>query len=321
MADPGGAARRTVETNGIRMHLAEQGRGPLVVLCHGFPELWYSWRHQLPALAEAGYHAVAPDQRGYGRTDAPEDIDQYDIEHLTGDLIGLLDDLGEQRAVFVGHDWGAIVVWAMPLLHPDRVAAVAGMSVPFIPRTPLPPVQLIEMAAGDTFHYIVYFQEPGPADRELSRDPGTTLRRIIASISGDAPPGSFHRIPKEGGRYLDQLAEPDHLPGWLSPDDLDFYVDEFSRTGFTGGLNWYRNFDRNWELMEATAGVRVQQPALFVAGDRDPVLRMSPPEVMQGWVEDLRGAVLVPGAGHWVQQERPDEVNAALLDFMRGLPR
>src|SRR5437016_1596346 len=170
---------RTVRTNGINLHVAEQGQGPAVVLCHGFPELWFSWRHQLPALAAAGYHAIAPDQRGYGETDRPADVRQYDIEHLTGDLVGLLDALGEERAVFVGHDWGAIVVWHLAVSAPERVEAAVGMSVPFVPRSPVPPTELMKALAGDRFLYILYFQKPGLADQELARDPRDALLRMF----------------------------------------------------------------------------------------------------------------------------------------------
>ena len=303
------------------MHVAEQGEGRPVILCHGFPELWYSWRHQLPALADAGYHAVAPDQRGYGLTDRPAAVTSYDIVNLAGDLVGLLDALGEERAVFVGHDWGALVVWHLALAAPGRVEGVAGMSVPFVPRTPVPPTELFRAVAGDTFFYILYFQEVGPADRELAGDPRRTIARVLWSVSGDAPKGALRRLPREGTGYLDGLSDPpSQLPAWLTERDIDLYASEFSRTGFTGALNWYRNLDRNWALTEPMAGAKVAAPALFVAGERDPVLRMTPPEVMEGWVPDLRGSVVIPGAGHWIQQERPREVNRALRAFLAGLP-
>lgn len=305
---------RTVAANGISMHLAETGAGPPVVLCHGFPELAHSWRHQLPALAAAGYHAVAPDQRGYGRTDVPKEVEAYDIVHLTGDLLGLLDGLGEDRAVFVGHDWGAIVVWALALIAPERVRAAVGMSVPFTPRTPVPPTELFEALSRGGFFYILYFQAVGPADRELGSDPRRTMARILCG------PAFAHRtLPREGTGLLDTIGDPEELPPWLTEEDLEHYATEFARTGFTGALNWYRNLDRNWELMESHAEAKVTVPALFVAGEKDPVLKMIAPEIMDGWVTDLRGSILVPGAGHWVQQERPDEVNRHLLEFLSGL--
>ena len=315
---PASITHRTIETNGITMHVAEAGEGPLVVLCHGFPELWFSWRHQLTALAEAGYHVVAPDQRGYGRTDAPAAVEAYDIDHLTGDMVGLLDALGEERAVFVGHDWGAPVVWGLALRAPERVRAVAGLSVPATPRGPMAPTQLMKQLFTDTFFYILYFQEPGVADAELGQDAEKTLRGFLWTISGDAPPGAWKVLPKGTG-FLDSLTDTDQLPPWLSQDDLDVMSTEFARTGFTGGLNWYRNYDRNWELGAALDGRTIDVPALFIAGERDPVLLMAPPSLMEGYVTDLRDSVILPGAGHWIQQERPTEVNAALLAFLGSI--
>ena len=301
------------------MHVVEQGEGPPVILCHGFPELAYSWRHQLTALAEAGYRAIAPDQRGYGRTDVPEPVEDYDIEHLTGDLVGLLDELGEERAVFVGHDWGAIVVWQLAVMAPERVAGVAALSVPFVPRTPVPPTQLMAAVAGDTLFYIVYFQEVGPADQELNREPRATVANMMWAFGGEAPRGTTRRVPRDGSGYLDQFTGPPRMPSWLTQKDLDVYAGEFGRTGFTGALNWYRNFDRNWELTERFADARVEVPALYVAGERDPVLRMTPPAVMDGWLADPRGQLLLPGVGHWTQQEDPEGVNRALLEFLRDV--
>ena len=311
---------RSVRTNGIDMHVAEAGEGPPVVLCHGFPELWYSWRHQLPALAEAGYHAVAPDQRGHGDTDAPDDAAGYDILHLSDDLLGLLDALGAEQAVFVGHDWGSPVVWHLAQRVPERVAGVVGMSVPFTPRGPMPPTQLFKAVFGDTFFYILYFQEPGVADAELAADPERTLRSFYWTISGDAPDGTFKVLPRQGTGFLDTLGEPSEPPAWFTADDLAVYTAAFRKSGFTGGLNWYRNFDRNWEGTDHLAERKVEPPALFIAGDRDPVVLMAPPELMDGWVTDLRGKVMIPGVGHWTQQEAPTQVNTALLEFLRGLP-
>jgi pimeloyl-ACP methyl ester carboxylesterase len=316
---PSAIEHRFVRTNGISLHIAEQGEGPLVVLCHGFPELWYSWRHQLPALAKAGYHAVAPDQRGYGQTDRPTAIEDYDVLHLTGDLLGLLDALDEEQAVFVGHDWGAVVAWQLALMAPERVAGVVGMSIPYVPRTPVPPIELLEAAFPDRFMYILYFQEPGRADRELGRDVRMTISRLFWTASGDAPPGSGWRLTRDAAGWLEGMSDPSDPPDWLTDEDLDYFVQEFSRTGFTGGLNWYRNLDRNWELTADLAGAKVEVPALFIAGERDTVLKMTPPEIMDGWVSDLRAKVLIPGAGHWVQQERPHAVNDELLRFLKAI--
>lgn len=305
---------RTVVTDGVELALTDVGDGPPVILAHGFPELAYSWRHQVPALASAGYRVLAPDQRGYGRSSRPEAIEDYDIHALTGDLLGLLDDIGEERAVFVGHDWGSMVVWQLSQLAPERVAGVVGMSVPFLPRGPIPPVQAMRQTFGDNFFYIVYFQEPGVADEELARDPARTMRRLLAGIGQEAEPGAA--VAPDDRGFIDRIPEPLALPDWLSAAELDHYIAEFRRTGFTGGINWYRNLDRNWELTEHLDGEKVTVPSLFIGGTDDPVLTMSPPSVQDGWLTDHRGTVLVDGAGHWVQQEAPEDVNGALLGFL-----
>jgi pimeloyl-ACP methyl ester carboxylesterase len=305
---------RTLSTNGVDLRVVEEGDGAPVVFAHGWPELSYSWRHQLPAVAAAGYRAVAPDMRGYGGSSRPEPIEDYDIEHLTGDLVGLLDDLDEEKAVFVGHDWGSMVVWQLALLHPERVAGVVGMSVPFLPRAPMPPTELFRAMFGENFFYILYFQEPGVADADLGRDTAMTMRRLLAGLTT----GGMSSEGDDRG-FVERLPEPDRLPDWLTQEELDHYVAEFTRTGFTGGVNWYRNFDRNWRLTAKLEGAKVEAPSLFVGGGLDPVLTLSPPSMMDGWLSDHRGTVIVEGAGHWVQQERPAEVNAALLSFLDQL--
>jgi pimeloyl-ACP methyl ester carboxylesterase len=312
---------RVVPVNGIDLRVVEAGAGPLVILCHGFPELSHSWRRQLPALAGAGYRAVAPDMRGYGGSSRPAAVDAYDILHLTGDVLGLMDALGEERAVLVGHDWGAPVVWNLALRAPERVRGVAALSVPYLPRSQRPPTEVWKALFGDNWFYILYFQAPGVADADLGRDPATTLRRLFCAVSGEMDASSLATLtgPDDGRGMVERLPEPERLPDWLSQADLDHYADVFSRTGFTGGLNWYRNFDRNWELTPELAGAHVEVPALFVAGAGDPVLGMAPMDAMREHVPDLRDVVMVPGAGHWVQQEKPEVVNAALLEFLSGL--
>lgn len=317
------ATERSVETDGAVLHVVEDGPpdGPVVVLSHGFPELAYSWRRQIPALAAAGYRVLAPDQRGYGRSTRPAAVTDYDITQLTGDLVALLDDAGAERAVVVGHDWGAMVAWQTALLHPERVAGVCGMSVPFVPRASAPPTELWRTAFDGHFFYILYFQEPGPADTELAADPARTMRRMLCGTRSDAAAAAARPNDDDGRGFVDRFPEPDGLPEWLRPDELDVYISEFTRTGFTGGLNWYRNFDRNWEITPQLAGATVGAPSLFIGGELDPVLRMSPPDRQQEWLTDHRGTVLVPDAGHWVQQEKADEVNAALLRFLAGIDR
>ena len=321
---------RFVQTNGIRMHLAEAGRGPLVLMCHGFPESWYSWRHQLQAMAEAGFHGVAPDMRGYGQTDRPPAIGQYTLLHLTGDMVGVLDALEEQIAVIVGHDWGAPVAWHAALLRPDRFRAVIGMSVPFRPRGPVPPTTLMPQTEDAQF-YQLYFQSPGVAEAELERDVRRTIRSLMYSASGCAP--RLESAPNAGaevgmvsrkGGFLDSMVNPAMLPPWITEADVDFYVQEFTRTGFTGGLNWYRNQDRSWELLGPFAGARVTVPALYVAGDRDLVVAFRGVDRlianMAHFVPQLRKTILYPGCGHWTQQERASEVNDAMIEFLRQLP-
>jgi epoxide hydrolase A/B len=314
------AAERTVAVNGVELHVLEDGPtdGPPVILAHGFPELAYSWRHQLPALGAAGYRVLAPDQRGYGRSSRPEAVSDYDITHLSGDLIALLDDIGAEKAVFVGHDWGSMVVWQTALLHPERVAGVCGMSVPFSPRPPAPPTQLWRKVFAGKFFYILYFQEPGVADAELDADPAKVMRRLLSGTRTDRG-GSITSNDDDGRGFADRFPEPDGLPDWLSQEELDFYTAEFRRTGFTGGLNWYRNFDRNWETTPQLAGAKVEVPSAFIGGALDPVLVMAPPDRQAEWLSDFRGSVIVDDAGHWVQQEKADEVNTALLEFLRGI--
>ena len=320
---------RIVETNGIRMHVAEQGAGPLVVLCHGFPESWYSWRHQLRALAEAGFHAAAPDMRGYGRTDQPPEIEQYTLLHSLGDIVGLLDALEAEQAVIVGHDWGAPLAWSAAVLRPDRFRGVIALSGPYGPRGPSRPTTMMPQST-DMLFYQLYFQAPGVAEAELERDARLTVRTILYSISGDAPrridsvtdPNAAGMVRREGG-LLAQMPNPEVLPPWLSEGDVDFYTAEFARTGFRGGLNWYRNIDRNWELLAPFAGAKVSAPALYIAGDRDVVLDF--PGVRQRicdmakFVPQLRRTLILSGCGHWTQQERAEEVNSAMIDFLNQL--
>jgi epoxide hydrolase A/B len=295
-------SERLLRTNDIELHVLEEGDGPLVVLCHGFPELAFSWRKQVPALTDAGFRVVVPDLRGYGRSSAPAAVEAYDVNCLCGDLCGLLDALGEQDAVFIGHDWGAFLVWQLAALHPSRVRAVAGLSVPFVPRAPAPPVAIMRSNLGEDF-YIVWFQEPGVADAALARD----VRRTLTTSR------------QWTAHWADEDGEPPRRPSWLTEEELRVYVDAFERTGFTGGLNWYRNIDRNWELTAAAAERRVEQPALFLTGELDPVRGFMPAEAMHGWVTDLREQIVVPDAGHWVQQQEPEAVNRALLGFLASV--
>lgn len=322
---------RFVESNGIRVHIAECGAGPLVLLCHGFPESWYSWRHQLPALANAGFHAVAPDMRGYGQTDHPEQIEQYTLFHLVADIVGLLDALRVQSAVIVGHDWGAPVAWHAALLRPDRFRGVIGLSVPFVPRRAVRPTTVMPQTDTALF-YQLYFQTPGVAETEFEHDVRRTIRSLMYSSSGDLPLGQIGSaaadgvgmVPRQTG-LLSRLINPDTLPPWLSEADVDFYTGEFARTGFRGPLNWYRNIDRNWELLAPFAGLPITIPALYIAGDRDLVLHFRGMDQvianLPSLVPQLKNSLILPGCGHWTQQERAETVTHAILDFLGSLSK
>lgn len=324
--------QRMIKANGINLHIAEQGTGPLVVLCHGFPESWYSWRHQLQALADAGYHAVAPDMRGYGKSDRPEAIDQYTIFHMVGDLVGVLDAFEAKSAVIVGHDWGAAIAWHAARLRPDRFRAAAILSVPYRPRGPVPPTSVMPQTA-DTQFYQLYFQEPGVAEAEFEADTRKTLGAMLFGGSGEGATAISAMTAASGqpSKGVGMVSRKDGMlpkgpvprPSWLSASDLDFYAAEFARSGFRGPLNYYRNFDRNWELMGAFEGVKVVVPTLFMAGDLDMVVAFPGAAEhlanMKEWVPQLREIRMLPGCGHWTQQERPNEVNAALVEFLRSL--
>jgi pimeloyl-ACP methyl ester carboxylesterase len=320
---------RTIEAQDLRMHLREQGQGPVVLLCHGFPETSYAWRQQLPALAAAGFRAIAPDLRGYGGTDSPAGIDQYNLLQLVGDLVGLLDALGEQQAVVVGNDWGATVAWHAALLRPDRFRAVVALSVPMMSQPPVAPTSIFPQTE-EALLYPLYFQPPGLAEAEFESQVRQTLRKILFAASGEAgprqpgdgTPNPFGMVSRQQG-LLAPLPDPATLPGWLTEADLDTYTAAFSASGFAGGLNYYRNLDRNRELLAPFQGLPVAVPALFLIGQRD--VGLSIPGMreiiaaMPGLVSQLRPVIEVPEAGHWLQQERPEEVNAALVAFLQSL--
>ncbi len=308
---------RFVDTNGVRLRVVEAGaRGaPVVVLLHGFPELAFTWRHQICALADAGYHVLAPDQRGYGASTKPDAVDAYTVVEMSADVIGLLDSEvggGADQAVLVGHDFGGVVAWGAPLLHPDRIAGVVGISFPPVPRSRVPTTVAFRRIFGDNFFYILYFQEHGPADAELSRDPATTMRKIMAADL--TAPGSN---PDPRG-FLDRIAEPGHIPAWLTDDEFDHYVAEFTQHGFTGPLNWYRCFDRNWELTADPVAPTITAPALFIGGSADPTLAYTPRDRVRELVTGDYREVMIDG-GHWLPEERPVEVTDALLEFIGGL--
>jgi len=315
---------RMVATNGIRLHVAEQGEGPLVILCHGFPECWYSWRHQLGALAKAGFHAVAPDLRGYGRSDRPEEVEKYTILHNIGDIVGLVDALGAKQAVIAGHDIGAAIGWQAALLRPDRFKGVIAMSPPFRPRAfgggSAPPTTLMPRNENAVF-YQLFLQTP-EAEAGLGRDLRRTFRSQFYTLSGDKLPsagGGFSggMVPRRGAVMVD----PPSLPPWITESDIDVYVEAFTRSGFHGPLAWWRNIDRAWELLAAFDGEVVSVPALYIVGDRDFVAVAFQAAIARqaAFVPKLRPAIVLPGCGHWTEQERAPDVSAAMIDFLRSL--
>lgn len=319
-----GVSFRFIEANGITMRLAEAGEGPLILLAHGWPESWYSWRHQMTALAAAGYHVVAPDMRGYGETDKPEDVDEYDIVHIAGDMVGVLDALGEETAIMVGHDWGSIVAWNTVLLHPERFTALIAMSVPYGGRAKQSPLESWKAAFGDNFYYILYHNESGGvAEAEYDSNPRGLLSRLYLSPNSPREAPIVTDPLRSAGGWIDRLGAPKELPAWLTAEDLDYVVSQFESAGFRGGVNYYRNFHRNWEITENLDAVKVNIPTLFIAGERDVVIAGATQEQltasMSRVVEDLRGVILIPEIGHWVQQEAAEQTNAAMLEFMSGL--
>jgi pimeloyl-ACP methyl ester carboxylesterase len=315
-----------IPANGIELHVAIAGPadGKPVILCHGFPELWYSWRHQLIALGNAGYRAIALDQRGYGDSSAPKHIADYGSDQLTADLCGLLDHFGYDQAVFVGHDWGALVVWEMGRLHPERVSALYNLSVPFS-DSPAPPIEIFKVLFEGKFFYMLYFQEVGPPEEELDGDPRAFLRAILYSASADgAGSGStvFPDVPAEGTRFRDILSPaPDVLPAWITEADVDVYVEAFEKSGFFGPVSYYRNMDDNWQRSHEIPNSVYAMPTGFLTGSLDMVRTMLPDaaELMAAEFGDFRGETVIEGAGHWVQQENPEETNAALLAFLASV--
>ena len=309
---------RQIQTNGISMHIAEAGAddGPLVVMVHGFPELWYSWRHQLPALAEAGYHAVAPDVRGYGDTDKPHEIEAYSMREMVADTVGILDALGEEQARVIGHDWGSPIAWNSAVLHPERFRAVVSLSVPYLPRGPMPPLQMMKAMFQDNFFYMLYFQKEGAAEEEFESDLRSSMVKFMYYASGDAPAGIATRTKPADSKLFDGIEPPGGLPSWLTEEDLDVYAAAFEKSGFRGPLNRYRCMDLDWQQIPELQDAKVQQPALFIAGDKDGVISFAPIDPMKQLVPNLKGPIMLPGCGHWTQQDRPAEVNREILEFL-----
>lgn len=314
-----------LKANGINIAYQDEGAGPALLLCHGWPELGHSWRHQVPALVDAGYRVIVPDMRGFGGTDAPDDVADYTILHLVGDMVGLLDGLGIDHCTIIGHDWGAPVAWHAALMRPDRFRAVAGLAVPWSPRGAHGSLIGMARAQGLQRFYMVWFQEPGVAEADLGADPYETHRRLLVGASGaSAAQGKGWPLMIDPDKGLVETCSPvETLPDWLSEEDLRIYADAYGKSGYRGGLNWYRNMDRNWALTAPWAGAKINVPACFIAGSLDGVLRMpgmdKAVKAMAHTCTDFRGTTLIDGAGHWVQQEAPAQTNAALLAFLASL--
>ncbi len=313
------------ETNGIMLRARIAGDGPPVIMVHGFPESWYSWRHQIGPIVEAGFTAVAIDVRGYGDSSKPYAVEDYDMESLTGDVAGLVDALGRGPAVLIGHDWGAPIVWNTALVHTDRIRAVAGLSVPYtgVPFAPFIDVVREIFTKKGLFFYQVYFQDEGIPEAELEADVAASLRKFYFAISGDAPDSAWPADKPHGAGLLERLPDPDPFPAWLTTEDLAYYVGEFKRSGFRGPLNRYRNHQRDFTWLQAFRERTIDQPSLFIGGTRDPVLKMIPGldliAAMGPHMSDLRGITLLEGCGHWTQQERPGAVNDLLIPWLSDL--
>ena len=312
--------QRRVSTNGIELNIAEQGEGPLVLMLHGFPESWYSWRHQIPAVASAGFHAVAPDMRGYGKSDKPADISTYNQVEVTNDIIGLISSLGYKTAIVFGHDWGAPTAWSCALHHPDKVTAVGVLSVPFSPRAPAPPLDMMKEIFKDMFCYQLYFQEPGVAEKEWETNVRVNLRKFYHIGSGAFDAGNFIAPKSPDSDLLSDMEDPGTLGTWCTESDLDFYTTEFEQSGFRGPLNYYRNHNLTWSLTEG-GPEKITQPALFVAGEKDGVIMLAADALknMPRYVTNLKVNQLIPGIGHWTQQEAPAEVNTLMIDFITSV--
>ena len=310
---------RMIETETIRMSIRDEGDGPLVLMLHGFPELSHSWRHQVAALSAAGYRAVAPDMRGYGETEAPAAIEAYDLIELAADVVALMDALGEEQAVLVGQDWGAVVAWTTVLLYPERFTKLIALSVPYGLRGETSYLATLREAFGDNFFYVLYFQEPGVAEAEFDPDPRAVFERAFVSPGQGLEPVTITSPRAAAGGWLGRTGRATALPGWFTEADMRHYVETFEQTGFRGGLNYYRNFDRSWERTAHVADTAVEMPVLFLAGALDPSIGGASQQQLEAMMapvtEDLE-VVVYPDTGHWVQQERAAEVNAEVLRFL-----
>jgi pimeloyl-ACP methyl ester carboxylesterase len=317
---------RDIQLADLRLRVGVEGTGPLVVMVHGFPESWYSWRHQMTPIAQAGFTACAIDVRGYGGSDKPHPVEAYAMERMIADVVGVIEALSpDKRAVLIGHDWGAPIVWNSALVRPDRVRAVCGLSVPHmgVPTRPFTEIFDEAFTRKNRFFYQAYFQKEGVAEAEGEANIRDWLRKFYYAISGDAPDGTWPSNKTADATLLQGLIDPDPFPAWLTPADLDYYVGEFERSGLRGPINRYRNHERDFAYLQQFQDRKIEQPALFIGGTRDPVLtmfgRIDLLPMMRAQIPDLRGADVLDGCGHWTQQERPGEVNERLLHWLKGL--
>jgi pimeloyl-ACP methyl ester carboxylesterase len=321
---PNGSAMRTVETRTIRMSIRDEGAGPLVLMLHGFPELSHSWRHQVNALSAAGYRAVAPDMRGFGNTEAPEAVEAYDLVELAADVVALMDALGEEEAVLVGQDWGAVVAWTTVLLYPERFTKLIALSVPYGLRPEQSVLGSLHDVFGENFYYVLYFQEPGVAEAEFDPDPRAVFERAFVSPGQELEPVTITSPLASAGGWLGRTGRARELPAWFTEADMQHYVETFERTGFRGGLSYYRNFDRSWKRTAHVADTPVAIPVLFLAGAMDPSIGGATREQLKAAmapVTENLTVVVYPETGHWVQQERAEEVNTEMLRFLADRPR
>jgi len=317
---------RTIDAGEVKLRAAVEGEGPLVIMVHGFPESWYSWRHQIGPVAEAGFTACAIDVRGYGGSDKPQPVEAYAMAHMVADLVGVADALQPGApAILLGHDWGAPIVWNSALSRPDKFRAVGALSVPYmgVPSRPFSAIFHELFTAKNRFFYQAYFQKEGVAEAEAEADVRAFLRKFYYAISGDAPVGSWpsHKTADQG--LLEGLADPDPFPAWLTTEDLDYYTAEFKASGLRGPINRYRNHERDFDWQQQFKDRRIEQPALFISGTRDLAFNMmggpDPIEVMRRHVPNLQVAEVLEGCGHWTQQERPAQVNARLIPWLKAL--
>lgn len=316
---------QTIKNNNISMRLASVGEGPLVVLLHGWPESWYSWRHQLVALANAGYKAVAPDMPGYGETDRLAAVEDYNIVNLASLVVGILDEMKATQAVLIGHDWGAAIAWQTALLHPERFSKLITLSVPYNKHAPIAPMEIYKKRFGEHFFYQLYFQTPGVAEKEFDAAPDKLLRRLYVSPDTPKEKPAITDTRAEAGGFIERLGEPKRAPDWLTEEDLNYFVSQFQKAGFEGGINYYRNINRNWELLAPYADRKIEMPTLFMAGERDLVINgmmaggPDPVKLKEGMlplVPNIEDVILLPNIGHWIQQEAPEAVNKAILGFL-----